>query len=401
MLGICGFGILLKLVLNVIYFRLVKASTNMAQSKNKLTKLMKTKFETYYRLKIGVNNVDIFVDKYIMHHKVCGILLSTWDNLCGQVLMLCVLIGSISTILGLIYECGRTQILSTFSVGIFTSGVLIFLEGFTNISNKKERMSLNMKDYLENLLKVRLEQEIEFPELIEKYKKEYLVREGVRGDERSVEYATAIGDIDDIKKESRQSVAERQQMPNKQPLSVTKFQKKKLQRQKKDAKRHEKALKLANKKEEKENKKKEKLLAMETKKQALETKKEIKKTLLMEQKAMKEQKKQEKYKTIAQERKENLLKEVQGRRTLDSSDNNIEFIKDNVNFIDKNREYFFPLDEQIAVTKVEDNLNLLKKTILEGSNESSFVAPKERSKIKKKSLGEDKIIEDILKEFLG
>jgi len=172
MIGLCTLGIMIKIILQIVYGSLVKASYNMGGSKNLLTSNMKKKFETCYKLKIGVNNVDIFVDKYLYRHKFCGILLSTWENLCGQILLSCVLIGSISTILGVINNCGRNVVLNTFAVGIISSGLLIFFEGLINISGKKNIIRLNMKDYLENFLKVRLEQGELQPELIEQYKKE-------------------------------------------------------------------------------------------------------------------------------------------------------------------------------------------------------------------------------------
>lgn len=227
MIALCALGILLKLLLGILYSRLIKASDNMATSKNKLTQTMKKKFETCYKLKIGVNNVDIFVDKYVFRHKFCGILLSTWENICGQILMLCLLVGSISTILGLIYECGKQQVLSTFSVGILTSGMLIFLEGLTNLGGKKELFRLNMKDYLENILKVRLEQEQSQPDFIEQYKREYLQEEASQALTSSSLLAAAS---ETTKKKSKKEIS-------------GKFEKVKLKRQQKEEKRLDKQLK--------------------------------------------------------------------------------------------------------------------------------------------------------------
>ena len=104
--GLCGIGLLIKLITNFIYIRLVRASAIMGTSRNKLVKQMKLKFETFYKLKIGVNNVDIFVDKYVYKYKVCGLLLSTWDNVSGLMLVMCLLIAPIASILGLIMNCG-------------------------------------------------------------------------------------------------------------------------------------------------------------------------------------------------------------------------------------------------------------------------------------------------------
>ncbi|WP_313133920.1 hypothetical protein [Anaerocolumna sp.] len=371
MCGLFGFGILLKLVLSLIYSGLVRASENMGSAKNKLTQLMKLKFETFYKLKIGVNNVDIFVDKYVYHHKFCGVLLSTWENIGGQVLMLCLLIGSVSSILGLIYECGKTQILSVFSVGIITSGLLIVLEGILNLSGKKELIRLNMKDYLENFLKVRLEQQALSPEMVEQYKKEYLEKED--RDPVAMKPIMAVADSSFImvektesvsksfaNKENRTSKKERKELARMEAAQIReavilekkrrkeegKERKLQLKLDKEQAKKDKKEEAIARRLEEqriKEMKKEETKLALEHKRAEeraeMEQKREelrkaeerrreekirqeeIRKALLLEKRIAKEDKKNHgtEQKTIAQERKENLMREIQERREAENT----------------------------------------------------------------------------------
>ncbi len=291
------------------------------------------------------------MDKYVFRQRFCGILLSTWENICGQILVLCLLIGSISTIMGLIYECGKQQILSTFSVGILTSGLLIFLEGLVNLGAKKELLRLNMKDYLENILKVRLEQENESPEFIEEYKKEFLKEEVGQAFNSSSLLAAA---------------SEKQMTKKSKPSKFTKKQEKaKAKRakredtlstklEKKEKAKEEALKKIQDKKLAKENKKAEKIEAKNKIKeekdriksatrQALEKKKEneraeierirahareeeekrkaeklkeeeMKKILLLEKQVAK----QAKQKSKAQENKEILLKEFSERKNTDT-----------------------------------------------------------------------------------
>lgn len=385
MLALCACGILFKIILNLVYSRLIKATDNMAKSKNKLTQMMKKKFETYYVLKIGVNNVDIFVDKYVFRHRYCGILLSTWENIGGQILMLCLLTGSISTILGLIYECGKQQILSTFSVGILTSGLLIFLEGLINLPGRKELVRLNMKDYFENILKVRLEQEQVQPELIEQYKKEYLRDEATEALNTSGLLAAASevqNGLSRTEKKDKQSRLKAEKLRKKrQALQSRRLEKARIKSDAKLAaakKKEEQLLLKANKKqlksqskqkarEEDERIKKETKLALERKREAEraeieriktevkmneERKKEekirqeeIKKALLLEKKALKADKNKAQpveYKTIAQERKENLKREVRERRNLETQEE------------DKNIIPFDKQEDKIAVTLMEE-----------------------------------------------
>jgi hypothetical protein len=419
MLSLCAGGIILKLVLNIVYTRLMRASDNMGTSNNELTLKMKKKFEACYKLKIGVNNVDIFVDKYVYRHRFCGILLSTWENIGGQVLMLCLLLGSISAVLGLIYECGKQAILSTFSVGILTSGLLIFLEGMMNLTGKKELIRLNMKDYLENFFKVRLEQELFHPELMEQYKKDYLVQEG---GEIIINKPTlvAVKAKEDYKKSSAKA---EKRVAKKQQIEADREYKKNLKADAKAAKereKEEKRLTIEKKKEDDERKrlelietnermKKEAKLALEQRREAerieLEQRaalakaeeeqkreekrrqEEIQKALLLEKKVMKEEKQNQssEHKTIAQERKESLKREAQERRSKE-----------------------LPEGEKVLATQsLEQDKGA--ETIMEvkASTEKISESPKAQiksiysKKVKQSDPSEEKLIEDILKEFLA
>lgn len=157
LLGLGGIGILMKLIISGIYRRLMKATNHMGTTNHKMVKTLRTKFETNYSMNLGVNNVDIFVDKYVYTQKFCGIYLYTWENLSGQVLLLSMLIGAIAAIAGLLYECEKSDILLTLLTGIVVSALLISLEHFINIPVKKFVIRANIKDYLENNLVSKLE----------------------------------------------------------------------------------------------------------------------------------------------------------------------------------------------------------------------------------------------------
>jgi len=171
--ALCGLGILLRFIVNMVYKHLVKQSEDLSKAKNKMLRYIKMKFEACFRLRIGVNNVDSFVDKNVLKYRFCGLLLSTWENLCGQVLMLNLLIVPILAVLGVVYNCGQARILFLGVVGIASSAVLIIVDKSINLSNKKKMFRINLLDYLENFCKVRLEQEVTSPELVEQKRREF------------------------------------------------------------------------------------------------------------------------------------------------------------------------------------------------------------------------------------
>lgn len=171
--GLCAVGILIKLSLYFGYRSFIKASDSVSASKKRWMKQMKLKFETCYQLKIGVNNVDVFVDKYVSKRKFCGLLLSTWENISGQMITLCLLTASCAGILGIIYDCGKNIVLFTFFMGAVGSIFVIIVDNLVNISEHKKILFLNLKDYFENYLKVRLEREHFYPEELNQYRREY------------------------------------------------------------------------------------------------------------------------------------------------------------------------------------------------------------------------------------
>ena len=171
--ALCGLGLLLRAIVNMVYKHLVKESKRIGETKNKMLLYMKKKFTACYKAKIGVNNVDTFVDKNILSYRFCGILLSTWDNICGQVLYMILLIVPIIAVLGVMEECGQSQLLLNGVVGIASGAVLILVDKSINLSNKKKLLRVNLLDYLENFCKVRLEQEAVNPDLMEQYRVEY------------------------------------------------------------------------------------------------------------------------------------------------------------------------------------------------------------------------------------
>ena len=166
-------GALIRWIIAKGYRNLLKQSEDMANSSHPLMKTLKIKFNTYYELKLGVNNVDTFVDKYVYKHKILGIYLYTWENRCGQSYVGILLISLIFGTLAIGYDCGKVIILSTLLAGVAGCGFLALLDSICNFSIKRQVLKIQVKDYLENVCKPRLEQEVFYPEKKKEYQEEY------------------------------------------------------------------------------------------------------------------------------------------------------------------------------------------------------------------------------------
>lgn len=378
MAGLCALGTILKIMVSRTYKRLIKASDNMGSTKHKLMKLMKMKFEACYKLKIGVNNVDSFVDKYVYKHKICGIHLYTWENIGGQLLILCLLAGTVGSVLGLAYNCGKNDILITFFSGVFTSSLLIVVESFINLGAKKSILKANITDYLENFLKVRLEQENFTPEMLEEYRQEYFSNT-IKGDSKKDKKK-------EVKKVEKSSVVEDKYTRSRRIVEELRAEEQ-----------------LLNQDKEKEREKKRQLerdqkVVAEQKNQSAAGEREISKKERNKEMLLREKELNAKQIT-AQQLKTQQAKEI-------PADEKISKVAEEVQ---RNLQPVYPVAEDDG-----ENMRFLIRNLAETAAsieavpvEQESIIPREKADSKKETQrvarteSEEKIIEDILKEFLA
>lgn len=178
LIGGCALGLFLRLISNLYYRYLVKATKNVTETKNKMLKKMKLKFDTCYQLGIGVHNVDSFVDKQGYYIKFCGVLLSTWDNICGQIRTIILSVTVMLGALALYLKCGQAVVMYTSFVSISCLLFFYVVDKWMDTPLKQKMIRANLSDYFENYLQVRLEKEVDNPELVKRFQ-EYYMKETV------------------------------------------------------------------------------------------------------------------------------------------------------------------------------------------------------------------------------
>ena len=375
--GLCGLGIMVRLIVDLVYRHLVKESENPAETKNKLLKLMKMRFEACYKAKIGVNNVDTFVDKSVLKYRFCGVLLSTWDNFSGQVLFLNLLIVPISAVFGVAYDCGQQLVLLTGAVGILSSAILILVDKSINLPAKKRILRLNLLDYLENFCKVRLEQEVFHPELYEQIRKEF---------EQVAEAKRQVG----ISKEATKDEA-----------------KEELNRRKEARKRKEEEKKLAAQRREEEQRKLE------------EARKEEEKRRLEEKRQLAAKRREEELRRIEEERLALEARRAELKKQAQEKQHNLK--KDSA--LDKElilhslEEELKPSQKRTDMNKVMQGLDEIAATNEKKKQEKAELMeeekkaatqdviknakPRTKARNNTADVQEEKLIEDVLKEFFA
>ncbi|MBH1941881.1 hypothetical protein I5677_13340 [Mobilitalea sibirica] len=360
--GLCGLGLMLRFILDMVYKHLVKESDNVGATKNRSLKHMKMKFETCYKLKIGVNNVDTFVDKNVLRYRFCGILLSTWENFSGQVLFLTLLVVPISTVFGVIFECGQDILLYSGAVGISAGTVLILVDKSINLSAKKQSIRLNLLDYFENFCKVRLEHENLHPEMLEQYRQEYF--QSLEAN-KQVSATSAVAPMKDETKDelNRRREARRKKEEERRAQALRREEEQKRieeARKEEERRRMEERKKLAAKRREEE------LLKLQEEREALEAKQAEIRKKAEEKKRENERKQQQKLE------KEKILHSIEEELAVSQS-------------------------SQMADTIINDS----KEEPLERKEMDRLA--KERGAVNQRKMTpqEEKILEDVLKEFFA
>ncbi len=158
-IGACVFGCAVRILLTGYYRVLLRALKCMKTTKNKWMQKMKEQFILRYQAMLGVQNVENFVEKFFSERRILGISVTAWTGLHIQLVSLCLLLGAADAM----YNCAKgaptgTVLMAMFQ-GIWTSSLLLFVDGFCMVPGKVDAVKSGMCDYLENYLQVRLEHE--------------------------------------------------------------------------------------------------------------------------------------------------------------------------------------------------------------------------------------------------
>lgn len=146
-----GVGILSKCVVNAILARLVHAAGNMSKSTHPLMRLMRAKFEHACMVSETVENVEVFVDKYLYGYKVFGIRLHSLRRLEKASALLCIVTGLLGAFFTYQVYGMNDLVLQTGAIGAGL-GILVYVFHLTTDENYRMKMARNyMVDYLQNV----------------------------------------------------------------------------------------------------------------------------------------------------------------------------------------------------------------------------------------------------------
>ncbi|HIX99731.1 MAG TPA: hypothetical protein H9974_09485 [Candidatus Dorea intestinigallinarum] len=150
-------GVISKIAAGISLKRLVRAAGSMNKSGHPLVRLVKAKFEHACMVSDRVQNVEVFVEKYLHEYRAGGLRLHTWRRLEKAGVWLCLLFGLAGA--GAWYA-SRGMADQVIQYGAAGAGGAILLFLFQLTSDEKYQLGVirnYMVDYLENVYAHRYE----------------------------------------------------------------------------------------------------------------------------------------------------------------------------------------------------------------------------------------------------
>ena len=149
--GVTVLGVAGKIISNLSLKRMVKAAGNMSKSNHGLMRLVRAKFEHACMVSEKVENVPVFVDKYLYEYKTLGLKLHTWQRIQTLCVALCVTLGVIGAFLEYSVHGMNDEVIHAGAYGGIL-GILLYLFHLTSDENYRLEAARNyMVDYLENV----------------------------------------------------------------------------------------------------------------------------------------------------------------------------------------------------------------------------------------------------------
>ena len=144
-------GVVSKCIATLTLNRLVRAAGNMSKTIHPFIRLVRAKFEHACMISDKVENVGVFVDKYLYEYKVAGFRLHSWRRMEKAAAGLCLVVGVAGAFMEYsIHGMGEAVIRTGAFGGILA--VFIYLFHLTTDENYRMEAAKNyMVDYLENV----------------------------------------------------------------------------------------------------------------------------------------------------------------------------------------------------------------------------------------------------------
>ena len=130
---------------------IVRAAGNMNKSTHPLMRLVRAKFEHACMISDTVENVRVFVDKYLYEYKVIGMKLHSWRRMEKATAGLCLILGAAGALLEYAVNGMGDMVIKTGAAGAGLAILIYLVHLTTDEEYRMEAVQNYMVDYLENV----------------------------------------------------------------------------------------------------------------------------------------------------------------------------------------------------------------------------------------------------------
>lgn len=208
LMGMSAFaGVVSKVVVGRTLRKLVAAAESMGKSNHPLMRLVRAKFEHTCMISEKVENVGVFVDKYLYEYRVGGVRLHAWRRLQMAGAGLCLILGGVGAIISYRIKGATEQTAMIGGTGVALALIVFLVHMLTDEEYRLEAVRNYMVDYLENIYQHRYEKT---------YKKEVLAEEARSEEARIAESARTqenAGMTKNIRMPEEERMGENTRMP--------------------------------------------------------------------------------------------------------------------------------------------------------------------------------------------
>ena len=208
LMGMSAFaGVVSKVVVGRTLRKLVAAAESMGKSNHPLMRLVRAKFEHTCMISEKVENVGVFVDKYLYEYRVGGVRLHAWRRLQMAGAGLCLILGGVGAIINYRIKGATEQTAMIGGTGVALALIVFLVHMLTDEEYRLEAVRNYMVDYLENIYQHRYEKT---------YQKEVLAEEARSAEARIAESARTqenAGMTKNIRMPEEERMGENTRMP--------------------------------------------------------------------------------------------------------------------------------------------------------------------------------------------
>ena len=213
LMGMSAFaGVVSKVVVGRTLRKLVAAAESMGKSNHPLMRLVRAKFEHTCMISEKVENVGVFVDKYLYEYRVGGVRLHAWRRLQMAGAGLCLILGGVGAIINYRIKGATEQTAMIGGTGVALALIVFLVHMLTDEEYRLEAVRNYMVDYLENIYQHRYEKT---------YKKEVLAEEARSAEARIAESARTqenAGMTKNIRMPEEERMGENTRMPEEERI---------------------------------------------------------------------------------------------------------------------------------------------------------------------------------------